>query len=71
MGTRSRDAAPADEAFAEARLEIAALMDAWTRRHRLRRGTPEYDSALEREERLMTRVWRMFGRGDAEQDKAG
>ena len=28
------------------------------RRHRLRRGTPEYHAALETEERLVSRVWR-------------
>lgn len=59
MSTRNGPAARADlERIAETRLDIKELSDAWTRRHRLRRGTPEYDDALETEERLVTHIWR-------------
>jgi len=61
MGTTNRRAARADlDQIAEVRLEIKELADAWTRRHRLHRGTPEYVAALEIEERLVTRIWRRF-----------
>jgi hypothetical protein len=36
---------------------VKALTDASRRRHRLVRGTPEYDEALDAEERLADRVW--------------
>jgi hypothetical protein len=61
MGTTSRRAARADlDQIAAVRREIRELTDAWTRRHLLHRGTPEYVSALETEERLVTRIWRRF-----------
>ena len=43
----------------EIRRQIAALTDASTQRHRLERGTAEYEAALETEERLAERVWRL------------
>jgi len=49
------DASPVEEI----RRQIAALTDASTQRHRLERGTPEYELALETEERLADRVWRL------------
>jgi len=59
MGTKSGPAARADfDHVAETRREIKELTDAWTQRHRLQRGTPEYATALENEERLVTRIWR-------------
>lgn len=59
MGTINGPATRSDlDRIAENRLEIRRLTEAWTRRHRLRRGTPEYDEALQIEERLVTRVWR-------------
>jgi hypothetical protein len=59
MGTTGRRAARADlDEIAAVRREIKELADAWTGRHRLRRGTPEYAAALETEERLVTRIWR-------------
>ena len=47
------------EPVEEIRRQIAELTDASTRRHRLERGTPEYAAALETEERLANRVWRL------------
>jgi len=59
MGTRNGPAAKADlDQIAETRQQIQELTDASTQRHGLRRGTPEYDRALEDEERLVTRIWR-------------
>lgn len=43
----------------EIRRQIAALTDASTARHRFVRGTPEYEAALETEERLADRLWRL------------
>jgi hypothetical protein len=43
----------------EIRRQIAALTDASTHRHRLERGTAEYEAALQTEERLADRVWRL------------
>jgi len=47
------------EPVEEIRLQIAALTDASIQRHRLERGTAEYAAALETEERLADRVWRL------------
>jgi hypothetical protein len=59
MGTRSGPAERADlDQIAETRRQIKELTAAWNQRHVLRRGTPEYDRALEDEERLVTRIWR-------------
>ena len=59
MGTTNRHAARDDlEQIATTRREIKELTDAWTRRHRIARDTPEYAAALETEERLVTRIWR-------------
>ena len=58
MGTTDRPAAKAElDQVATTRLEIKELSDAWTRRHKIPRGTPEYAAALETEERLVTRIW--------------
>jgi molecular chaperone DnaK (HSP70) len=66
MGTTNLCASRAErEQIAQTRLEIKELTDAWTRRHRLRPGTPEYIAALETEERLVTRIWRRL-RGDGQ-----
>jgi hypothetical protein len=62
MGTRSGPSTRADFEVAETRRQIKELTDAWTRRHRLPRGTPEYESALETEEHLVTRIWRRLQR---------
>lgn len=43
----------------EIRREVSALTDASTERHRLTRGTPEYDAALDTELRLVDRVWQL------------
>ena len=43
----------------EIRRQVAALTDASTQRHRLERGTAEYEAALQTEERLADRVWRL------------
>ena len=62
MGTTNVPATGTDrDQFAETRREIRELSDAWTRRHRLRYGTPEYDAALETEQRLVSRIWRRLG----------
>lgn len=59
MRTRTGPASRADpERIADTQLEIKELSEAWARRHRMRRGTPEYVDALETEERLMTHIWR-------------
>jgi hypothetical protein len=59
MGTTNPHDARADlDQIAATRREIRELTDAWKRRHRLRRGTPEYSAMLETEERLVTRIWR-------------
>jgi hypothetical protein len=64
MGTKSGPAARTNvDQVAETRRQIKELSEAWTRRHELRRGTPEYARALENEERLVTRIWRRL-RGD-------
>jgi hypothetical protein len=59
MGTRKAAAATRLEPVEELRRQVAALTDASTERHRLQRGTTEYDTALETEERLAERVWRL------------
>ena len=65
MGTKSGPAARADfEQIDETRRQVKELTNAWTRRHQLRPGTPEYATALETEERLITRIWKRL-RGDA------
>jgi hypothetical protein len=38
---------------------VEALTDTAARRHRLPPGTPEYEAALDQEERLMARIWRL------------
>jgi hypothetical protein len=59
MGTQSGPAARTDlDQVVETRRQIKELSEAWTRRHKLRRGTPEYARALENEERLVNRIWR-------------
>jgi hypothetical protein len=59
MGRTKVAADPTDlEQIAPTRLEIKELTEAWASRHRLDRGTPEYDAALETEDRLLTRIWR-------------
>jgi hypothetical protein len=59
MGSANGSDVRADlDQIAETRREIGELGDAWKRRHRLRRGTPEYSVALETEERLVSRIWR-------------
>ncbi len=59
MGTTNVPATRTDvDQFADTRREIKELSDASTHRHRLRYGTPEYDAALETEERLVSRIWR-------------
>jgi hypothetical protein len=59
MGTTNPHAARADlDQIAATRRDTRELTDAWTRRHRLRRDTPEYTAALETEERLVSRIWR-------------
>ena len=59
MGTKSGPAARSDfEYVVETRRQIKELTDARTRRQGLRPGTPEYATALEDEERLLTRIWR-------------
>jgi hypothetical protein len=59
MGTKSGPAARADfDQVTETRRQVKELTDASTSRHRLKPGTPEYATALENEERLVTRIWR-------------
>jgi hypothetical protein len=61
MGTPNGPAARADlDQIAETRRQIKELTAAWNQRHALRRGTPEYARALEDEERLVTRIWRLL-----------
>lgn len=65
MGTKSGPAARADlEQIDETRRQVKELTDASTNRHRLRPGTREYVTALETEDRLVTRIWNRL-RGDA------
>ena len=59
MGTKKRPRALAIEPVDEIRRLIAALTDASAQRHRLERGTAEYDAALDTEERLADHVWRL------------
>ena len=40
-------------------MQIRALTDASMQRQRLVRGTPEYEAALETEERLASYVWNL------------
>jgi hypothetical protein len=47
----------ADQAHEE-RLQIEDLRTASARRHLLTRGTPDYEAAMEVEERLDARIWR-------------
>jgi len=53
-----RSAGTASEADAIL-MQIGALTDASMQRQRLVRGTPEYEAALETEERLASYVWRL------------
>lgn len=54
---------PADrtdfEPVDEIQLQVGALTEVSTQRHRLARDTPEYVAALEMEERLAARIWRL------------
>lgn len=59
MRTRKAPSDSGAEPVEEIRRQVAALTDASTQRHRLQRGTPEYEAALETEERLADRVWRL------------
>ena len=60
MDTKKATVDEADlEHVEEIRREVAALTDASMLRHRLERGTPEYEAALEQEEELAGRVWRL------------
>ena len=64
MGTTSGPATRTDfEQVDETRRQVKELTDAWTRRHRLRPGTREYATALETEERLITRIWKRLRAG--------
>jgi hypothetical protein len=64
MGTKSGPAARTDvQQIDETRRQIKELSDAWTSRHRLRPGTREYATALEAEERLITRIWKRLRAG--------
>ena len=63
MGTKTGPAARTVDQVVETRRQIKELSEAWTRRHELRRGTPEYANALRTEEQLVTRIWRRL-RGD-------
>jgi hypothetical protein len=60
-GVRNRKSERATELVPldEIRRQIAALTDASTQRHRLERGTAEYEAALKTEEQLAARVWRL------------
>jgi hypothetical protein len=59
MGTKKTPRVGEPEPVDEIRRQIAALTDASTQRHRLERGTAEYEAALEDEERLADDVWRL------------
>lgn len=59
MRTRKAPADTAAGPVEEIRRQVAALTHASTERHRLQRGTPEYEAALVTEERLADRVWRL------------
>ena len=59
MATRKAPRDPGVEPVEEIRRQVAALTNASNERHRLERGTPEYEAALETEERLADRVWRL------------
>ena len=59
MGVRKIARQAAFQPVDEIRRLIAALTDASTQRHLLERGTVEYEVALETEERLADRVWRL------------
>lgn len=60
MDTRERPIGRADvDDVEEIRRQVSALTDASTQRHRLMRGTPEYDAALDTELRLADRVWQL------------
>jgi hypothetical protein len=59
MGIRNAPRVAELQPVDEIRRQVAALTDASTQRHRLERGTAEYAAALETEERLADRVWRL------------
>lgn len=59
MVNSKRPAAPEADEVDEIRRHVAALTDASMKRHRLLRGTPEYEVALETEEELADRVWQL------------
>jgi hypothetical protein len=59
MGIRKLSRTAEFDPVEEIRRLIAALTDASTQRHRLERGTVEYQVALETEERLADDVWRL------------
>jgi hypothetical protein len=59
MGIKKAPPAGEPEPVDEIRRQVAALTDASTWRHRLERGTAEYEAALEDEERLADHVWRL------------
>jgi hypothetical protein len=59
MSVQKRPRAPEAEPVDEIRRLIAALTDASAERHRLERGTIEYEDALDTEERLAEHVWRL------------
>jgi hypothetical protein len=59
MGIEKHTRVAESKPVEEIRRLVAALTDASTRRHRLERGTAEYDAALETEERLADDVWRL------------
>jgi len=55
---RSSERSAGTESEADAiHMQIRALTDASMQRQRLVRGTPEYEAALETEERLASHVW--------------
>lgn len=59
MGIRKRSGSAEVEPIDEIRRLIAVLTDASAQRHRLERGTAEYEVALETEERIAEEVWRL------------
>lgn len=60
MGTKKASVDGTDlEQVDEIRRQVAALTDASIHRHGLPRGTAEYGAALEREESLADRVWKL------------
>jgi hypothetical protein len=57
--TRDRTRPEGSEQVEEIQRQIGALTDASIERHRLARGTPAYAAALEAEEQIADRVWRL------------